>query len=70
MTGRPVTLVFVGAFAQALMLPFLAGAALYFMHRRGHPGLRPGAAWVAFVWISFVSLSAIGAYQAYMQLFG
>ena len=69
-TGHPVTLVFVGAFAQALMLPFLAGAALYFMHRRVHPDLRPGAAWIGFVWASFLSLTAIGLYQAWTQLFG
>jgi len=67
-TGRPVTLVFVGAFAQALMLPFLAGAALYFMHRRIPDSLRPGAVWVGFVWLSFVSLTAIGLYQAVTQL--
>jgi Mn2+/Fe2+ NRAMP family transporter len=69
-TGRPVTLVFIGAFAQALMLPFLAGAALYFMHRRVHPDLRPGAVWVVFVWASFLSLTAIGIYQAWAHLLG
>ena len=30
LVGEPVSLVFVGALAQGLMLPFLAGAALYF----------------------------------------
>ncbi len=69
-TGRPVTLVFVGAFAQALMLPFLAGAAIYFMRRRVPAALRPGPAWIAMVWVSFLSLAAIGLYQAYTQLAG
>jgi Mn2+/Fe2+ NRAMP family transporter len=69
-TGRPVTLVLIGAFAQALMLPFLAGAAVYFMRKRVHPDLRPGAAWTALVWVSFVTLCSVGAYQAYLQVAG
>ncbi len=69
-SGQPVTLVFIGAFAQALMLPFLAGAALYFMHTKVHPDLRPGAVWVGFVWVSFVSLTSIGVYQAWTEIAG
>ncbi len=69
-TGRPVTLVLIGAFAQALMLPFLAGAAVYFMRKRVHPDLRPGAVWTSLVWISFVAMASVGVYQAYTQIAG
>lgn len=61
--GNPVSLVFVGALAQALMLPFLALAALYFRHARTEPALRPGPAWTAGIWIATVAMTAAGAYQ-------
>src|SRR3954467_3110909 len=41
--GNPVTLVFWGAIAQGLMLPFLAGAALYFHFTNRHLDLRANA---------------------------
>lgn len=61
--GNPVRLVFVGALAQALMLPFLALSALYFRYRRIDPGLRPGRAWTFGIWLAAVSMTAAGAYQ-------
>ncbi|KPJ88038.1 MAG: hypothetical protein AMS18_13870 [Gemmatimonas sp. SG8_17] len=62
-TGQPVTLVLIGGFAQALMLPFLGFAALYFRYRVVHPQLRPGRSWSVLAIISFLSLVVIGAYQ-------
>lgn len=61
--GRPVTLVTIGAVAQALMLPFLGYAALYFLYRQTHAELRPGKSWVAFVWLSSLLMGAVGVYQ-------
>ncbi len=62
-TGLPVTLVLIGGFAQALMLPFLGFAALYFRYRVVHPMLRPGKTWSAFAIVSFLSFVVIGVYQ-------
>jgi manganese transport protein len=62
-TGLPVTLVLIGGFAQALMLPFLGFAALYFRYRVVHPQLRPGKTWSALAIVSFLSFVVIGVYQ-------
>jgi Mn2+/Fe2+ NRAMP family transporter len=62
-TGQPVTLVLIGGFAQALMLPFLGFAALYFRYRVVHPQLRPSKTWSVFAIVSFLSFVVIGAYQ-------
>jgi hypothetical protein len=61
--GEPVKLVFVGALAQGLMLPFLAGAALYFYYRRTDKNLLPGKLWLTFLWFAAVAMTAVGAYK-------
>jgi hypothetical protein len=66
--GEPVSLVFVGALAQGLMLPFLAGAALYFRYRRTDARLRPGAVWTAFLWFAGVAMTAVGIYKVVEEL--
>ena len=58
-----VTLVLIGALAQALMLPFLCFAALYFLYRDTEPGLRPGKVWIVLLWISSVMMTSVGLYQ-------
>ena len=60
---KPVTLVFVGAIGQGIMLPFLAGAALYFRHKRTPTELQPGKTWTVCLWISALSMVAAGVYQ-------
>lgn len=67
--AAPVKLVFVGALAQALMLPFLGGAALYFLYRRTAPAVRPGPFWTFFLWISCISMAAMGCYQVVKAIF-
>ena len=62
--GKIVTLVLVGATAQAIMLPFLGFAAIYFHHKRIPEGLRPGKAWTGFLWASFLAMTAVGIFQA------
>jgi manganese transport protein len=61
--GQPVSLVFVGALAQGLMLPFLAYAALYFRARQTHPELSKGKVWSFFLWFAAGAMTAVGLYQ-------
>jgi manganese transport protein len=63
LVGEPVSLVFVGALAQGLMLPFLALAALYFHHRRTDRALRTGTVWTACLWLATLAMSVVGIYQ-------
>lgn len=66
--GAPVSLVFVGALAQGLMLPFLALAALYFRFRLTESALRPGRLWTALLASAALAMAAVGAYQVVEQV--
>ncbi len=68
--GKPLALVFVGAIAQALMLPFLCVAALYFLYKQTDAALRPGNVWVVFLWISAAMMTTVGVYQLIAKLQG
>jgi len=67
--GQPLTLVFIGALAQALILPFLCFAALYFHYRQTHRALFPGTLWVVLLWVSSLLMTSVGCYQLYDKLF-
>ena len=60
---KPVTLVTIGAVAQALMLPFLSFAALYFLYKQTHEQLRPKVSWIVFLWISAMLMTSVGIFQ-------
>jgi Mn2+/Fe2+ NRAMP family transporter len=49
---EPQQLVLISGMVQALMLPMLAFAALYFRYQRGDARVRPGKLWDMFLWIS------------------
>jgi hypothetical protein len=66
--GAPVTLVFVGALAQGLMLPFLAWAALHFRFRETEAGLQPGVLWTVCLCLSALAMAALGLYQVWQQV--
>jgi Mn2+/Fe2+ NRAMP family transporter len=66
--GAPVSLVFVGAIAQGLMLPFLAWAALHFRFRETEEALRPGLPWTVALFLSSLSMVAAGLYQVVAQV--
>lgn len=68
--GSPVTLVFVGAVAQGLMIPFLALLGLWLNYRRTGPELRTGSLWRAGLWVSAACMVAVGCYQVIEQLAG
>jgi Mn2+/Fe2+ NRAMP family transporter len=65
---KPVTLVLVGGVAQALMLPLLAIAALYFRYKQTDKPLQPGAIWTVFLWISAVAMTSVGLFQLYQKI--
>ena len=60
---QPVVLVLIGAVGQALMLPFLGGAALYFHHKRLAGVVDSSAAWTFFLWLAALSMMLAGGYQ-------
>ena len=66
--GQPVSLVFVGALAQGLMLPFLAYAALYFRAKHAHPALTKGKLWTFFLWFAALCMTAVGLYQVITKI--
>jgi Mn2+/Fe2+ NRAMP family transporter len=61
--GSPVSLVLVGAIAQALMLPLLCFGALHYLNRETDPELHPSKLWVFFLWLSAGLMTATGVYQ-------
>lgn len=65
---KPLSLVFVGALAQALMLPLLCGAALYFHHARRDRQLGTSIWWTLFLWISSGLMMSFGVYEMVQQL--
>ena len=63
MFGNPVHLVFWGAVAQGIMLPFLAGAALYFHFTGKYAALRAKPLSVLCLSIAALLMAALGIYQ-------
>jgi Mn2+/Fe2+ NRAMP family transporter len=61
--GNPVHLVFWGAVAQGIMLPFLAGAALYFHFTSKRRALRAKPFSVCCLTVAAVLMAALGIYQ-------
>ena len=53
---------------QALMLPLIGFAVLYFRYRESDARLGHSVVWDFFLWLSFLSFLAIGCYQAYAQI--
>jgi Mn2+/Fe2+ NRAMP family transporter len=65
---QPVVLVLIGALGQALMLPFLGAAALYFHHRRLAGVIHSSAIWTLFLWLSALAMMLAGGYQLIQTL--
>lgn len=68
--GSPVSLVFVGAVGQGLMLPFIAGAALYLHFKNPHRELRAGRFSLSCLVVASLLMAALGAYQIISALNG
>ena len=66
---KPVILVLISGSMQAIMLPIIGFAVLYFRYKHCDKRLEPNRLWDAFLWLSFASFLVIGAYQIYAKLF-
>jgi len=62
---KSVELILIGALAQAVMLPLLAGLAVHLRHRRTDRSIRPGAAWTLCLWAAFLAIVLVSAYQGW-----
>jgi hypothetical protein len=60
----PAAMVLACGVAQAVMLPMLGVAALYFRYRRCDRGLRPGRLWDLMLWLSVAGLLVAGGWAA------
>jgi len=66
---QPVKLIMASGVMQALMLPMLGGATLYFRYRRCDPRIAPSRLWDAILWISVLGLLLAGGWVALVQVF-
>lgn len=63
LVGAPISLVFIGAVGQGLMLPFLAGAAIYYHFQNPHRELRAGKLSLVCLLVASALMTALGGYQ-------
>lgn len=66
---RPVILVLISGTMQAIMLPLIGYAVLYFRYKSCDSRLMPSKIWDFCLWVSFLGFLITGAYQAYAKLF-
>ena len=64
----PVGLVALSGLMQAMMLPMLGGAAIYFRYQRCDRRIMPGRLWDFALWLSFVALLIAGLWAAYENI--
>ena len=67
---EPRTLITVGGIAQALMLPFIAGATIYLRRRDADARVGPSALSNLLTWIAFLAISAVAIYSMFDQIRG
>ena len=66
---RPTAMVLACGTAQAIMLPMLGAAALFFRYRRCDESLRPGRVWDMMLWLSFLGFLIIGGWSIFSIFF-
>lgn len=67
---NPLQLVLIAGVMQALLLPMLGYAALYYRYQRCDPRLKPGPIWDCWLWLSFAGFIVVGAHIAWSKLQG
>ncbi len=65
---KPAQLVLLSGVMQAIMLPMLSIAALYYRYLRIDPRLRPGLLWDVGLWVSSFGMLIAGGYLFYAKL--
>ena len=68
LVGKPLTLVFIGALAQALMLPLICFAAIYFHFTTTDRAIKPGKTWMTFLWFACGLMASVGIYQIVQEI--
>ncbi|MBI1324619.1 hypothetical protein GC170_15735 [bacterium] len=68
--GDPKRLVTIGGFAQALMLPVIAGSALRLMLRDGDRRVLGGKVWMSFVVMAAFLIAIVAGYGAILEIAG
>lgn len=66
---EPTGLVLASGAMQAIMLPMLSFAALYFRYRCVDERIRPGILWDIFLWLSALGMLIAGGWTALIHLF-
>ena len=67
---RPVELVLISGLMQALMLPMLAGASIFYRYYRIDKRLQPGIFWDVFLWISAIGMLVAGLWLGWSKISG
>jgi manganese transport protein len=67
---EPQGLIKAGGIAQALMLPFIAGATIYLRRRETDPSVAPSRLSDVLTWIAFVAITTVAVYSIFDQLRG
>ena len=67
---KPVFLILISGSMQALMLPIVGFAVLYFRYKLSDYRLGYSKVWDFFLWSSFISFIVIGGYQLYSKILG
>lgn len=65
---NPVKLVLLSGLMQAIMLPMLGFAALYFRYKHTNAAIKPGKTWDALLIVSCIGLLIAGAWGVYSKL--
>ncbi len=67
---KPVQLVLISGLMQALMLPMLAGASIFYRYYRIEKQLQPGLLWDIFLWISAIGMLTAGLWLGWTKIAG
>ena len=67
---KPVVMVLLSGTMQSIMLPMVAGAAIYFRYKKGDRRVSPGRSWDMLLIISALGMLVAGFYAAYSKLAG
>lgn len=66
--SQPAALVLIGGVMQGIMLPMLAGAALYFRYKRSDSRISPKILWDLFLWVSAAGMLVTGLWTVWTKL--